>query len=59
MVGKVLPGNGSTTNGNGAYSPIGGDELSHAVRRYRSPITSCRVSATAVSRWVSPGCTRS
>jgi len=31
MVGKVLTGNGITAYGNGAYSLIGGDELSDAV----------------------------
>ena len=32
MVGKVLLGNGITAYGNGAYSLIGGDELSDAER---------------------------
>jgi hypothetical protein len=32
MVGKVLTGNGITAYGNGAYSLIGGDELSDAER---------------------------
>ncbi|EAQ76468.1 hypothetical protein [Synechococcus sp. WH 5701] len=32
MVGKVLSGNGITAYGNGAYSLIGGDELSDAER---------------------------
>ena len=32
MVGKVLTGNGITAYGNGAYSPIGDDELSDAER---------------------------
>jgi hypothetical protein len=32
MVGKVLTFNGITAYGNGAYSPIGGDELSDAER---------------------------
>jgi hypothetical protein len=31
MVGKVLTGNGITAYGNGAYSLIGGEELSDAV----------------------------
>jgi hypothetical protein len=31
MVGKVLTGNGITAYGNGAYSLIGGDDLSDAV----------------------------
>ncbi len=32
MVGKVLTGNGITAYGNGAYSLIGGDEVSDAER---------------------------
>ena len=32
MVGRVLTGNGITAYGNGAYSLIGGDELSDAER---------------------------
>jgi hypothetical protein len=32
MVGKVLTGNGITAYGNGAYSLIGGDELSDGER---------------------------
>ncbi|CAK6694039.1 hypothetical protein [Synechococcus sp. CBW1107] len=32
MLGKVLTGNGITAYGNGAYSLIGGDELSDAER---------------------------
>ena len=32
MVGKVLTGNGITVYGNGAYSLIGGEELSNAER---------------------------
>ena len=35
MVGKVLTGNGITAYGNGAYSLIGGDELSDAERDER------------------------
>ncbi len=84
-VGKVLTVNGITAYGNGAYSLIGGDELSDTERdklrqlcrqrldafreqrgeevfvhrsRYRTPITSSRESATAVSVWVSPGSTK-
>jgi hypothetical protein len=33
MVGKVLTGNGITAYGNGATSPIGGDELSETAAR--------------------------
>ncbi|WP_322775717.1 hypothetical protein [Synechococcus sp. CBW1107] len=32
MVGKVLTGNGLTAYGNGAFSLVGGDELSDAER---------------------------
>jgi ATP adenylyltransferase len=53
MVGKVLTGNGITAYGNGAYSLVGGDELSDAERDALQQL--CRQRLEAFERRPQPG----
>ncbi|EAQ76457.1 MULTISPECIES: hypothetical protein [unclassified Synechococcus] len=50
MVGMVLTGNGITAYGNGAYSLIGGDELSDAERDALQQLCRQRLDASREQR---------
>ncbi len=56
MVGRVLTGNGITTYGNGAYSLIGGDELSDAERDELQLLCRQRLVAFREQRGEEVGC---